>query len=57
MAIDDLHETDFYGWTREQAAARRAAALAGGRSDTVDWERLAEEIEDVGNSEYFACRS
>jgi hypothetical protein len=44
LAIDDLRETDFYGWTREQAAALRAAALAGGRSNTVDWERLAEEI-------------
>jgi hypothetical protein len=57
IAIDDLNATDFYDWTCKQEAALRAAAHAGGRSDTVDWERLAEEIEDVVNSEYFACRS
>ena len=52
MAIDDLYEQDFYVWTQEQAAALRAAAKAGGRSNAVDWERLAEEVEDVGKSEY-----
>lgn len=48
MAIDDLYEQDFYVWTQEQAAALRAAAKAGGRSNAVEWERLAEEVEDLG---------
>ena len=52
MAIDDLYENDFYVWTQEQAAALRAAAKAGGRSNAVEWERLAEEVEDLGKSEY-----
>jgi hypothetical protein len=57
MAIDDLYERDFYVWTQEQAAALRAAGKAGGRSNAVDWDLLAEEIEDLGNSQYFAVRS
>ena len=52
MAIDDLYQDDFYVWTQEQAAALRAAGKAGGRSNAVEWERLAEEVEDVGKSEY-----
>jgi hypothetical protein len=52
MAIDDLYERDFYVWTQEQAAALRAAGKAGGRSNAVDWNRVAEEVEDVGKSEY-----
>ncbi|HMV38204.1 MAG TPA: DUF29 domain-containing protein [Plasticicumulans sp.] len=40
------HDADFYGWTREQAAALRA-----GRFDTLDREALAEEIESMGNRE------
>jgi len=57
MAIVDLYEDDFYVWTQEQAAALRAAAKAGGKSNAVEWERVAEEVEDVGNSQYFAVRS
>jgi hypothetical protein len=48
MAVDDLYERDFYVWTQEQAAALRAAGKAGGRSNAVDWELLAEEVEDLG---------
>ena len=51
MAFDDLYEDDFYVWTQEQAAALRAAAKAGGRSNAVEWERLAEEVEDLGKRE------
>ena len=40
-----LHEQDFYAWTQEQAAKLRASQPAG-----LDWERLAEEIEDMGSS-------
>lgn len=48
MALDDLYDRDFYVWTQEQAAALRAAAKAGGRSNAVEWERVAEEVEDLG---------
>jgi hypothetical protein len=57
MTIDDLYKRDFYVWTQEQAAALRAAAKAGGRSNAVECELLAEEVEDLGNSQHFAVRS
>ncbi len=57
MAIDDLYERDFYVWTQEQAAALRAAAKAGGRSNAVEWERLAEEVEDLGKRDLREARS
>src|SRR4051812_29421674 len=39
------YDEDFYTWTQEQAAALRRA-----RPNSVDWENLAEEIEDMGNA-------
>lgn len=57
MAIQDLYDEDFVAWTREQAEALRAAGRSGGRSNAVDWDRVAEEIEDVGKSEYRAATS
>jgi hypothetical protein len=57
LAIDDLYERDFYVWTQEQAAALRAAGKSGGRSNAVEWERLAEEVEDLGKSEYREAAS
>lgn len=45
----DLYEQDFVAWTEEQAARIRAAA--GTHSNLpIDWERVAEEIEDLGKS-------
>lgn len=40
-----LHETDFYAWTRQQAAFLREGRLA--ESDIAN---IAEEIEDMGKS-------
>ena len=57
MAIDDLYQDDFYVWTQEQAAALRAAGKAGGRSNAVEWERLAEEVEDLGKRDLREVRS
>lgn len=52
----DLYETDFYAWTRQQADALRA--LASVRSNLpLDLERLAEEVEDMGLSEFRRVRS
>jgi hypothetical protein len=41
---------DFALWTRAQAAALRAQARAG-TNLAIDWEHVAEEIEDLGRSE------
>jgi hypothetical protein len=51
-----LYDYDYYAWTQQQAGALRA--LAHERSDTsLDFERLAEEVEDLGKSERNAVRS
>ena len=45
----DLYETDFIGWTEQQARLLREAAAR--RTDlALDWDRLAEEVEDLGKS-------
>jgi hypothetical protein len=43
----ELYERDFFQWTREQAAALRSAGA--GRNAQLDYEKLAEEIESLGN--------
>jgi hypothetical protein len=43
------YDTDFVRWTEEQAAAIRAAA-ASRTNLPIDWENVAEEIEDLGRS-------
>jgi Domain of unknown function DUF29 len=54
---DALYEEDFIAWTKAQADALRAAGRAGGRSNAVEWERVAEEVEDLGKSEQTAVES
>lgn len=49
---DDLHDTDFYGWTQRQAELLRA-----GRLDGADIANIAEEIEGLGRSQASALRS
>ena len=44
--------SDFYAWTREQAAALRAV-----RPARVDWERIAEALDEMGDSELGALES
>ena len=44
------HDQDFVLWARAQAQAIRAAARAGSNL-AIDWENVAEEIEDLGRSE------
>ena len=50
-----LYETDYYAWTKQQAAALRA--LAGRGHGTLDLENLAEEVESLGRSDLNAVRS
>lgn len=40
------HENDFYAWTQEQAHL-----LKTGQLNQIDWQNIAEEIEDMGRSE------
>jgi hypothetical protein len=51
-----LYKTDYYAWTKQQAAALRAMA-ARGESPTLDLENLAEEVESLGRSDLNAVRS
>jgi len=41
-----LHDRDFYTWTTETAQAIREGSF-----NVVDWESVAEELEDMGRSE------
>ena len=58
MSVDDLYERDFYVWTQDQAAAIRALAKGRQRgSNALDYERLADEVEGLGKTEYREVRS
>src|SRR3954464_15566716 len=47
--VKSLYDEDFVAWTQQQAKALRAAA--GSRTNQpLDWENLAEEVEDLGKS-------
>jgi hypothetical protein len=51
-----LYQTDYYAWTKQQAAALRAMAAA--RVDSkLDLENLAEEVESLGRSDLNTVRS
>ena len=49
---EDLYASDFLEWTRAQAAALRA-----GEPAKLDFERLAEEVEDLGLAQLSAKES
>jgi len=46
MGAVTKYDTDFYGWTQEQAALLKARRL-----DEIDIEHLLEEVESMGKSE------
>ena len=52
-ARSDLHETDFFAWTKAQAALLRERVAAG--EGGLDYDHLAEEVEGLGRSERRAC--
>jgi len=54
---ESLYDLDFYEWTKAQAEALRAEAKRAGRSNAIEWERVAEEIEDMGKSDLRECYS
>ena len=47
--LAQLYEEDFVRWAETQGAALRDAARAGANLP-LDWEHLAEEVEDLGRS-------
>jgi len=51
-----LYDEDLAAWSKHQAEALRAAAH-GGANQPLDWENLAEEIADLGNSQRDAIES
>jgi hypothetical protein len=51
-----LYDEDFVAWSKQQAAALRVAAR-GGSNQPIDWENVAEEIEDLGKSHRRALRA
>lgn len=55
--VKTLYQKDTAAWSENQAAALRAAAQRGSNNDELDWENLAEEIEDLGKSQRLALRS
>jgi hypothetical protein len=48
----DLYERDYYGWVQVQVDALRQH-----RIEDVDWENVAEEIEDLGESQKHSVES
>lgn len=55
-ARNTLYDGDFFAWTKQQAEALRAAARTGSNLQ-LDWENLAEEIEDLGKSHARGLRA
>jgi hypothetical protein len=53
---EQLHEEDFYAWTRHQAKALRRFA-ASRPNVNLDFEHLIEEVADLGVSQRDAVRS
>jgi hypothetical protein len=51
---NDLYERDYVSWAEAQAAALRAR---GTGPTILDYDNLAEEVEDLGRSETHACSS
>ncbi len=49
---DDLYDRDFYLWTQAQAEALRTRS-----TNALDYEKLAEEVGDLGKSDRNRCFS
>lgn len=47
-----LYESDFFGWTRDQADALRRRSV-----NELDWENLLEEVEGLGKQQRGELRS
>lgn len=56
LDAERLYNEDFVLWSKQQAEALRAVAR-GGSNRQLDWEHLAEEIEELGASQRSALGS
>lgn len=54
--VKTLYDEDILAWSKQQAEALRSAAR-GGSNQALDWDNLAEEIEDWGKSQQSALSS
>ncbi len=54
--LKTLYDEDIVAWSKQQAEALRAAAR-GRSNQPIDWENVAEEIEDLGVSQRSAVAS
>jgi hypothetical protein len=54
MADGSLYDEDFFAWTQEQAKLLRRGSAAANR---LDFDLIAEEIEDLGKSELHTVQS
>ncbi len=52
VSSSDLYDHDYYAWIQDQVRALRAR-----RIEDLDWENVAEEIEDLGKSERRGIKS
>jgi Domain of unknown function DUF29 len=55
--MDDLYDEDIYAWSQHQAAVLRGLRSRRDLPNELDLEHVAEEIEDVGNSQLSAVQS
>jgi hypothetical protein len=55
MASD--YDTDILTWSERQADLLRRVGAGKAINEQIDWDNLAEEIEDVGRSELRSCKS
>jgi hypothetical protein len=51
-APSQLYDHDYYAWVQDQVRALREH-----RTEEVDWENVAEEIDDLGKSERWSIES
>jgi hypothetical protein len=54
VTSETLYDEDFYAWTQHQAALLRRLPPAG---NELDFEQIAEEIEDLGRSDLRTAQS
>lgn len=52
MLESDLYEQDYYAWIQSQVRA-----MGERRIKDIDWENVAEEIEDLGKNEKHSVES
>jgi len=52
ISCSELYEHDYYAWVRDQVRALRERS-----TEEVDWENVAEEIDDLGKSVRWSVES